>query len=168
MKRLLFWSAILIPLGLAIFLTRQVYAQQPAPTSPSDDQVNTVARELYCPVCENIPLDVCPTTACAQWRATIREKLALGWSKQDIKDYFVRQYGARVLSEPPTEGLNWMVYILPPVLILLGAVLVVSLLRRMRRSAPPQQVGETGASASEEAEKDEYVRRLEEELRKRS
>src|SRR5687768_4143054 len=33
------------------------YAQGSAPT---DDDVNRVARQLYCPVCESTPLDVCP------------------------------------------------------------------------------------------------------------
>ncbi|HSB65947.1 MAG TPA: cytochrome c-type biogenesis protein CcmH, partial [Anaerolineales bacterium] len=94
-------------------------AQQPLPT-PSDDQVNAIARQLYCPVCENTPLDVCPTTACAQWRDLIRQKLAAGWSDQAIKDYFVNQYGARVLGTPPPKGLNLLVYIIPPIAILAG------------------------------------------------
>src|SRR5512135_3225730 len=91
-----------------------VSAQQAQPT-PSDDQVNRVAKQLYCPVCENIPLDVCPTQACQEWRDLIRQKLALGWSDQQIKDYFALQYGDRVLAEPPRRGLNWLVYFLPPV-----------------------------------------------------
>src|SRR5260221_3230838 len=44
-------------------------AQDATPPGPvTDNDVNRVARQLYCPVCENIPLDVCPTQACAQWR----------------------------------------------------------------------------------------------------
>ncbi len=31
---------------------------------PTDDEVNRIAKQLYCPVCENTPLDVCPTQAC--------------------------------------------------------------------------------------------------------
>jgi cytochrome c-type biogenesis protein CcmH/NrfF len=79
--------------------------------TPSDDAVNAIARQLYCPVCENIPLDVCPTQACAQWRALIREKLAQGWTEEQIKAYFVEQYGVRVLNEPPRQGWNWLIYI---------------------------------------------------------
>jgi cytochrome c-type biogenesis protein CcmH len=55
---LLLVAAVLVP-------DVKVFAQQP---TPSDDQVNAIARQLYCPVCENTPLDVCPTTACHQWR----------------------------------------------------------------------------------------------------
>jgi len=50
-----------------------VSAQQ---STPSDDQVNAIARQLFCPICENIPLDVCPTQACHDWRELIRQMLA--------------------------------------------------------------------------------------------
>lgn len=69
-------------------------AKAQAPT-PSDDQVNAIARQLYCPVCENTPLDVCPTEACRQWRELIRQQLSEGWTEAQIKQYFVANYGAR-------------------------------------------------------------------------
>ena len=105
---------------------------------PTDDDVNVIDRELYCPVCENIPLDVCPTQACEQWRATIREKLVLGWSDDQIKDYFVDQYGPRVLAEPPAEGFNSLVYILPPVLFVIGAYVLFRSVRawKVKPTAP--------------------------------
>ncbi len=129
---------------------------------PSDDEVNAVAKELYCPVCENIPLDVCPTQACAQWRDLIRQKLADGWSKEQIKQYFRAQYGDRVLGEPPREGLNWMVYILPPVFFLVGVYLVYRTLARRKPAPAP-----ASAAAPAPSGDDPYLRRLEEELKKR-
>lgn len=135
-------------------------AQAQSPT-PSDDEVNAVARDMYCPVCENIPLDVCPTTACAQWRALIREKLSMGWSEDQIKDYFATQYGDRVLSQPPARGLNWLVYILPPAFFLAGVYLVFRVLRSMKRKAPK---GEAAASIPAQKELDPYLSRLEAEL----
>jgi cytochrome c-type biogenesis protein CcmH len=133
-------------------------------STPSDDEVNAIASQLFCPVCENTPLDVCPTEACRQWRELIRTQLGQGWTEDQIKQYFVENYGARVLSEPPRQGLNWIVYILPPVLILAGAFL---LLRAMRNWTRPAAVT-AGAGNVDEAEPtpDEYVARLEEELRK--
>ena len=128
---------------------------------PTDDEVNTVAHQLYCPVCENVPLDVCPTQACEQWRATIREKLAIGWDEEQIKEYFVEQYGARVLATPPATGLNWLVYILPPLALVFGAFLVFRAVRTWQgETAQPISV-ETGKAA------DPYFARLEEELRRR-
>lgn len=127
------WIALLTGLFLTSLAFFSVQAQSP---TPSDDDVNAVAKQLYCPVCENISLDVCPTQACAQWRALIKEKLAAGWSSQQIKDYFVAQYGDRVLSTPPTHGLNWLVYILPPVIFLGGVYLVYRVMRNMKRQPP--------------------------------
>jgi cytochrome c-type biogenesis protein CcmH len=145
------------------------FAQAP---TPSDDDVNRIARQLFCPVCENTPLDVCPTQACAQWRALIRQKLADGWTEAQIKQYFVEQYGARVLSEPPLSGLNWLAYIVPVVLFVVGVVILVrtfkpagSTTNRTGTASTPVPGVETpsdGAVAS-----DEYAARLEEELKKR-
>jgi cytochrome c-type biogenesis protein CcmH len=128
----------------------------------SDNEVNAIARQMFCPVCENTPLDVCPTQACAQWRELIRQKLAAGWSEQEIKDYFVEQYGARVLGAPPAEGFNWLVYLVPPIAILAGVYI---LLRALRSWKQPAAAPLTSPQAP--AVEDEYTRRLEEELRKR-
>ena len=134
-----------------------VYAQGDAPT---DDEVNAIARELYCPVCENIPLDVCPTQACEQWRATIREKLEIGWNDQQIKQYFVDQYGARVLATPPAEGLNWLVYILPPLAFLAGALVLWRAVKTWRTDGQETVVEDLASD-------DPYIARLEEELQRR-
>ncbi len=163
MKRSILALAVLVACGAALYLSNQVQAQKP---TPSDNEVNAVARELYCPVCENISLEVCPTTACAQWRDLIREKLAAGWDKQQIKDYFALQYGDRVLAEPPARGLNWMVYVLPPVFILIGGVLVFSVLRSMRKGQPARPPAAPAAAQPEDT--DEYLKRIEEELKRRS
>ena len=159
MKKIPF--AILLTLLLAGLAAGAALAQQP---TPSDDDVNAIAKQLFCPVCENTPLDVCPTQACAQWRELIREKLAAGWTEQQIKDYFVEQYGARVLGAPPARGINWLVYIVPPLAILVGAYVLV---RAMRSWKQPPVPAAASQPAAETPPSDEYVTRLEEELRKR-
>ena len=128
---------------------------------PTDDEVNAIAKQLYCPVCENVPLDVCPTQACAQWREIIRQKLAEGWTEDQIKQYFVDQYGDRVLAAPPARGLNWLVYILPPAVLILGAFILFRAVRGWRQ--PPM----TEEPLSSAAPEDPYIVRLEEELKKR-
>jgi cytochrome c-type biogenesis protein CcmH len=159
--------ALTFAVGLALFFAQAGAAQTEPP--PSDDQVNAIAKGLYCPVCENIPLDVCPTQACFQWRELIREKLAAGWSEQQIKDYFVTQYCDRVLAEPPARGLNWLVYVLPPIGFVLGGVVLYLALRNMRKNARPEPpVPSTESTPGNNGhEKDEYLARLEEELRRR-
>lgn len=170
MKRSLLTLALVAAAFVAVLLAIRptvALAQAPNPRpTPSDDQVNAVAHQLYCPVCENIPLDVCPTQACAQWRDLIRQMLAAGKTDQEIKDYFAVQYGERVLAVPPQRGLNWLVYILPVAMFLAGGGLLFFVLRGMRsRSARPER--SSSAAPPGEEPVDEYVMRLEEELRKR-
>lgn len=128
-------------------------------TTPSADEVNAVAKNLYCPVCANVPLDVCGTAACAQWRGQIADLLGQGYSEQQVYDYFAAQYGQGVLALPPARGLNWLVYTIPPLGILLAALLLGRNLARWKQ--PP------AAPAAKPSLDDEYARKLEDELEAR-
>jgi cytochrome c-type biogenesis protein CcmH len=166
MKKNIHWlSWIVLGLVLLVFLTPiPGFAQEP---TPPDDAVNAIAKQLYCPVCENTPLDACGTVACEQWRGMIREKLSQGWTEQEIKDYFVDQYGDRVLAEPPKRGFNWLAYLIPPAAFLIGVYILYRGFMTWRahdEGFPPE---------SEKDQKDpseidpEYISRVNEELRKR-
>lgn len=133
-------------------------AQDPTPT---DDEVNRIAQYLYCPVCESTPLDVCPTEACRQWRELIRSMLAEGRSEAEIQQYFVEQYGARVLAEPPNRVAT---YLIPAAAILFGAFL---LLRGFQMWLRPARTEPTSEGSDAKPGEDPYVARLEDELRKR-
>lgn len=159
-KNKIFWP-ILLTVLLAALNGQAVLAQDSTPEI-SDDQVNALAKQLYCPVCENISLDVCPTTACSQWRELIREKMAAGWSDDQIKQYLVLQYGDRVLAEPPRQGLNWLVYILPPVIFLGGAIILAWVLRSMKKNAAENIPSQPGTAAP-----DTYIKKMEDELKRR-
>jgi cytochrome c-type biogenesis protein CcmH len=155
---------VILLLAIIFIPTAIVHAQNP---TPSDDEVNAIASQLYCPVCENTPLDVCPTEACRQWRDLIRQMIAEGRTKDEIKQYFVEHYGARVLSEPPRTGLNWLVYIIPPVVILAGAFFLFRALKEWTKPATASAGPGSTPSDIKSTPKDEYIARLEDELKKK-
>lgn len=137
---------------------------QPPLREVTDDEVNQIASQLFCPVCENIPLDVCPTQACADWRAEIRTMLEQGRSEQEIKDYFVERYGQRVLATPQKQGFNLLVWIIPPLALLLGAGAAILALRRLAPSA--RAAGGASKPVLRYDDLDaEYVARLESDLK---
>jgi len=153
--------AILLILLATQFTTFSVALAQG--TSPTDDEVNKIAKKLYCPVCENTPLDVCPTEACRQWREQIREMLSKGKTEEEIIDYFAVTYGERASGDPRDK---LKAYLVPAMAILLGAALLVSALRAWRKpfvaeSAIPK-------SDAKPVQQDEYISRVEEELKKRN
>src|SRR5512134_4021361 len=144
--------------SLASLLTVSVvYAQKYVPT---EDDVLRVAKQLYCPVCPNTPLDVCETKACQDWRAQIRDQLAEGWTDQQIIDYFVAQYGERVLAEPQRKGFTSLVWIFPLIAVLLGLGIVYEVLRNWRKQKPAPV-----AVVSTPAIPDELLRKIEREIR---
>lgn len=177
---------ILVMLAGAFLLARTALAQDGAPSNgapsnsapsnsaPSDDTVNQIAKKLFCPVCENVPLDVCPTQACSQWRATIKEKLVAGWTEQQILDYFVAQYGERVLAQPSTRGLNILIWLVPPIMVVAGAFTLWRVLRQMARSTPRLATAQFGPRSGPEfspgesdSASDNYIARVEQELQRR-
>ncbi len=150
---------------VALTWTGSAVAQDADP--PTDDEVNAIARELFCPVCENTPLDVCSTEACKQWRELIRLKLSEGWTEEQIKQYFVDQYGARVLSEPPRQGWYWLIYIVPVVLLMIGVYILFLAYRSMRAPLPDEDEASETPEQSPAEPVEEYWLRVEEELKKR-
>ncbi|NWG06682.1 MAG: cytochrome c-type biogenesis protein CcmH [Chloroflexi bacterium] len=157
-------NTLLIAALLALFGTLTVSAQGPAPT---DDEVNAIAKQLFCPVCESTPLDVCPTEACRQWRELIREMLADGKSEAEIKQYFVEHFGAQVLNEPPNKFAS---YAVPVAAFLIGAFLLFRGFQMWLKPVKADTALEGGSGLPESEAKpipqDDYIARLEEEVKK--
>lgn len=148
----------LISLIASLFAFSVVYAQDGQP--PTDNDVLRVAKQLYCPVCPNTPLDVCETKACEDWRAQIRDQLAEGWTDQQIIDYFVTQYGERVLAEPQRKGFTSLVWFLPLVAVLLGLGIVFEILKNWRKQKSVPAVSTPLPKIS-----DEILQKIEREIR---
>ncbi len=133
------------------------------------NDVNDVARQLWCPLCSGVRLDACELKACAQMKDVIGEKLAEGEDASSIKNYFVAQYGPQVLGEPPLEGFNWLAWILPVLALVAGGLFVGSRVRNSTRQAR-QSAGQAPAeqatpTTTAPAAGDAYSRKLDEELK---
>ena len=100
------WIVLLVLLALVLlgsFSAGRAAAQGSdfeLPPGVTLDDVNAVARKMYCDVCEGIPLDECESIACRQWRQEIARQLGEGRTQDEIMDYFVERYGADVASIP--------------------------------------------------------------------
>ncbi len=164
-KRRLLWglavAALIVLLGVAASLVApRAYAQQPSPEIQA--RMEKIAKGLYCPVCVGVPLDVCETQACEQWRQLIIQKLQAGESEQQIRQYFIDQYGERVLGAPPPQGFNLGAYLLPAAILLAGALILFVTLRGwlQARTAANEPAAAVSPIAPEYAER--IARELEE------
>ncbi len=137
---------------------------QAAEQAVTTDQVNAVARQLWCPLCSGVRLDTCDLKACQQMREEIAMKLAQGEDTETIKAYFLAQYGPQVLGEPPRSGFNLLAWILP--VVVLGGGAIYLLVRGRFLFTRPPQPGAPLPPPPLPQEDEPYARRLDEELKR--
>ena len=137
-----------------------------AQESVSDDAVNEVAEKMYCPVCENIPLDDCGTPTCYQWKEEIRQQLAEGISEEAIIQGFVERFGDHVMGTPQDPILRTLSLVTPWILIGFAVIVGVMTFSRWRKHETIVEKSATTAS-QETVTDDEYRARLEADLQKR-
>jgi cytochrome c-type biogenesis protein CcmH len=106
----------------------------------NDAQVEKKAREieagLIAPCCWTQPVSEHNSEVSEKIRKEVREMVAAGKSRDEILDYFVAQYGERILTAPRAKGFNRLVYILPWLALVLGAWLLIILLKKLRAPVP--------------------------------
>lgn len=163
---------LILTLIIAGFMTVVALAQD-TPIIPdnldtsdiSDDNVNAIANQLYCPVCENIPLDTCGTAACEDWREEIRGMLAMGVSEEEIIDNFVTRFGDRVVGTPRDPVIAAISIVTPWLVVILGIAIGLYTLLRWRQGASEAQKSVSEVTVASEAHtRNKYLEQLEKDL----
>jgi len=103
----------------------------------SDADVNVVASQLRCVVCQSLSVADSPSEMAAQMRHLVRERLAAGETPDQVVRYFVEKYGDWILLAPPRRGFTLLVWLLPPVAVLLGLAVAVRRVRAWTRRPAP-------------------------------
>jgi len=129
-----------------------------APALGAALSVNEVASELRCPTC-NTPLDVSNAPAAVDMKAFIADRIERGWTKQQIIDALVEDFGPSVLATPPKRGFDLIAWLVPA----LGVALALAAIPIVTRAWARRPRGE-GAAPPEPTP--EEARRLEDELRR--
>jgi cytochrome c-type biogenesis protein CcmH len=120
---------------------------------------NDLEDEVMCDVC-NVPLNIADSPRADQQRREIKQLIARGLTKNQIKAVLVRRYGPGILATPQDSGFGLAAWLVPIAVVLaLIAGLAVLLPRWRRRRPPPGGEGDAGPPLSA-ADR----RRLEEEL----
>lgn len=132
------WILILLALAGAWIVTDAAPAHAQGggefdlPAGVTWDDVNRVARKMYCDVCEGIPLDTCESVACRQWREEIARQLGQGRTDDEIIDYFVENFGADVAALPRDRTDRLLSFAVPVSIALLMGLVGAVQVRRMR------------------------------------
>lgn len=132
--------ALLAPLAVEVAPVRAQGGEFDLPPGVTWDEVNSIARRMYCDVCEGIPLDECESIACVQWREEIARQLGEGRTDDEVIDYFVDRYGAEVAAIPRDTTDRLIAFAAPAVVIVLFSVVGIFQVRRLRQRG--QQAGQ--------------------------
>jgi len=139
----LLWVLLLwVPLNLG------AQTAQPTPEDPvANKRAVQLAEQLRCLVCQNQSLADSNAALAVDLRGQIREQIAQGRSNDEIVDYMVSRYGDFVLYRPPLKASTWLLWFGPPLVLLVGFVMLMRTVRERR-----ERIEREPLSASEHAE----------------
>lgn len=115
-------------------------ASVPAPRvveeTPLEGHALAIAYTLRCLVCQGESVADSQAALAADMRAEIRAKLRLGWSDDQIRQYFVARYGNYVLYRPPLIQSTWFLWFAPLAAIVAGIIGILIFVRWRGRQPP--------------------------------
>ena len=97
---------LVVLIAAALLLTPAAFASNRHPT------LNEVENEVMCPVC-GTTLAQSDSAAAKQIEREIQIRIKARWTKSQIKDMLVQQYGESILAAPPKHGFNLLAWVLP-------------------------------------------------------
>ena len=98
-----------------------------------------LSRELRCMVCQNQSIDDSDASLARDLRLLVRERLKEGDSDQQVLDFLTARYGEFVLLKPPFNLHNGLLWLLPMIVVVIGAFSLLVLVRRQRARAPANE-----------------------------
>jgi cytochrome c-type biogenesis protein CcmH len=109
----------------------------PAPAPDEAERLtHDLAKSLRCPVCQGLSVADSPSESAVAMKGRIRELVEMGYSGEQITDYFVSRYGEWILLEPPMST-NWLVWVAPALVGGLALAWVASIVAQWRKEPEP-------------------------------
>lgn len=90
-----------------------------------------LAHELMSPYCPGRTLSACSSSQAAELRQWILLQEAAGASREDVMAILEERFGDVIRSSPEAEGWGLAAWLLPGAALLVGALVVAGVLRRM-------------------------------------
>jgi len=129
--------SVLASLLIGLVLSFGAYAIDPLPFKDRAEEVRfqQLTRQLRCLVCQNQDLADSDAPLAGDLRRQVFDMMQAGKSDAEIKDYLVARYNDFVLYDPPLKPGTWLLWFTPIALVLLGALVLVRVVRARARQA---------------------------------
>ena len=123
-------------LGLLISLSALAIDPLPFRDQAEQDRFRKLAAELRCVMCQNQSLADSPAGVADDMRRQVLALIREGKSDAEITAFFQARYGDFILYRPEVKPVTWALWFGPALLLLVGAGVVVSIVRRQKTDAP--------------------------------
>jgi cytochrome c-type biogenesis protein CcmH/NrfF len=140
---------LILALALALAVTASASALAAAPPKPRTSLAE-IEREVMCNVC-GTPLNVSDSPQADRERAFIRTLIARGYTKKQVEDALVAQFGRGILDTPSDHGFDLAAYLVPGLALLLAGGVIGVAVTRWRRGRPASFAAAAGPSSKDGA-----------------
>ena len=125
----------------ALLLASTLIAQEPFEfrSAEQETRFQELTLELRCAVCQNQNLADSDAPLAQDLRQEIYDMMRAGQTDDEIKAFMVDRYGDFVLYRPPMKGNTLALWVLPAVLLGIGALAVFFTVRKRNRLLAEQQ-----------------------------
>ena len=111
----------------------------------NEDEAHETGKLIRCPVCQGMPIAESPSQMAQDMMVKVRQMHAEGKTREEIISYYEQRYGEFVRLKPGTQGVNILVWVLPPFALIFAAWWVVSRAKKpAAKDAPPAKQTPTG------------------------
>ena len=131
MKRLLAIAFVLTLMGLSA--AHAVLPDEVMSDPVKEERARNLSRELRCMVCQNQSIDDSEAPLARDLRLLVRERIAAGDADAQVIDFLVARYGEFVLLKPRFERQTWLLWLVTPVALLGGGLVLWIFARRRPR-----------------------------------
>jgi len=101
------------------------------------ERVDRITSELRCVTCQGLSVKDSPAASARQMRDLVVQRVAEGWTDEEIRGEFRAAYGDWVLLSPPTSSWTGLIWLVPLAALAAGLAIVI---RRMRAAVPSAAV----------------------------
>lgn len=148
---------MIIALMLSFHAAHAVQPDEVLKDAELEKRARDISLDLRCLVCQNQSIDDSDAPLAKDLRVLVRDRLTKGDSDAQVIDFIVARYGEFVLLRPRFGAHTLILWLAPPILLLLGLFLLFRLFRQHSRQ--PAESSTKRLTAKEKRELDRLLKK---------
>jgi cytochrome c-type biogenesis protein CcmH len=131
-------TIVLIVAAIGLVFATSAFAVEPDEIlkDPAlETRARSLSQSLRCMVCQNESIDESNAPLARDLRLLVRERIQMGDSDRQVREFLVARYGEFILLEPRLTARTWLLWSIPLMALLAGVASMLLAFRR-RPSVP--------------------------------